>query len=133
LNNPFKRYERLWFVLLLLLAIDAAIYGTYSILAGWANGAKWLATSGLLATVTGVVQLEISGLFDKVFQAYESKYSNPEEYPYGPPSHITREIIWNPDAPVAMWFRDTCFFEHRTGFWLIVVGTLIQIPAAWLT
>jgi hypothetical protein len=49
---------------------------------------KWLGTEGLIATVSGVVQLEVSGFFDKIME----EYGNEEKYPYGPPSRITREI-----------------------------------------
>jgi len=48
-----------------------------------------------LATAAGVVQLEVSGLFQKIMDVYGDE----EKYPYGPPSHITRQIIDNPDRP----------------------------------
>lgn len=48
-----------------------------------------------------------------------------------PPSHITRQIIHNPDRKFRSAVRDTCFFNVSTGFWLIVVGTLMQFVAAW--
>src|SRR5450759_1267133 len=128
MHNYFKRYERFAFVVLLLLTAGAGILGAYSALGALPNGAKWVGTSGLLATVTGVVQLEVSGLFEKIL----THYGDAEKYPYGPPSHITREIIDNSDRPFATWLRNTCYFNARTGFWLIVLGALTQVLAVWV-
>lgn len=126
--NYFKRYERKAFIILAFITILTVLKGIYIIIQGEPNVAKWIGTSGLLATVTGVVQLEISGLFEKII----THYTDEEKYPYGPTSYITREIIDNPDQPILSWLKYTCFFELRTGFWLIVIGTFLQIWAVWL-
>ncbi len=126
--NYFKRYERYAFVILLLLTIASAIIGVWCALRSLPAAAKWIGTSGLLATVTGVVQLEVSGLFEKIL----THYGHDEKYPYGPPSYITREIIDNPDRPFSTWLRNTCYFNARTGFWLIVLGTMTQVVAVWV-
>jgi hypothetical protein len=128
MHNYFKRYERFAFVVLLLLTIGTGILGAYSVLFGLPSGGKWIGTAGLLGTVTGVVQLEVSGLFEKIITHYEDD----KKYPYGPPSYITRAIIDNPDRPFATWIRNTCYLTARTGFWLIVVGTIAQILAVWV-
>lgn len=128
MHNYFKRYERFAFVVLLLLTVCAGTLGAYCAIVGFSNGAKWLGTAGLLATVTGVVQLEVSGLFEKLL----THYGDAEKYPYGPPSYITREIIDNPDRPFLTWLRNTCYFDARTGFWLIVLGTMTQVLAVWV-
>ena len=127
-HNYFKRYERFAFVILFLGTLGALGLGIYCVIGGWSNGAKWIATSGLLGTVAGVFQLEVSGLFEKIFE----RYDDTEKFPYGPPSYITREIIDNPDRPFRTWLRNVCFFNASTGFWLIVLGTLTQIVAVWL-
>ena len=111
-----------------MLSIGSFILGLYCVLTGWSNGAKWIGTAGLLATVTGVVQLEVSGFSGRILD----HYTNDKKYPYGPPSYITREIIYNPDKPVSMWVRSVCFFTVKTGFWLIVFGTIVQVFAVWL-
>lgn len=123
-----KRFDRRAFVLLLAMTIAAAAIAAYSVAVSGPAAAKWTSTTGLLATVTGIVQLEVSGLFDKIFH----RYLDEERYPGGPPSYITREIIDNPDRPFATALRNVCFFNMRTGFWLIVVGTLIQVGGTWL-
>jgi hypothetical protein len=126
--NYFKRYERFAFVMLLLLTVASAIIGVWGALLSLPATAKWIGTSGLLATVTGVVQLEVSGLFEKIL----THYGDDKKYPYGPPSYITREIIDNLDRPFATWLRNTCYFNARTGFWLIVLGTMTQVVAVWV-
>ena len=128
MQTYFKRYERFAFVMLLLLTAGTGVLGAYCAVKGVPIAAKWIGTSGLLATVTGVVQLEVSGLFEKIL----THYGDAEKYPYGPPSYITREIIDNPDRPFATWLRNTCFFNVRTGFWLIVFGTITQVLAVWV-
>jgi hypothetical protein len=89
---------------------------------------KWCGSAGLIFDIAGIVQLEISGLFDKWFD----KYGDIEKYPSGPPSHITRQIIDDPDKPVRMWVRNKLYFDHRAGFWLLVVGFIFQFAAIWL-
>ena len=126
--NYFKKYERVAFVLLLLLTVGCGIVGICCAFKGCLKTAKWVATTGLLATATGVFQLDVSGLFERILD----RYGDEQKYPYGPPSYITREIIDNPDRPVLTWLRNVCFFNARTGFWLIVIGTLIQVAAVWL-
>lgn len=84
---------------------------------------KWVESAGLIFDIAGVVQLEISGLFEH----YLEKYGDVGKYPYGPPSHITRQIIDNPDTPIRTWIRNTAFFEKRTGFWLLVIGFFFRL------
>jgi hypothetical protein len=73
---------------------------------------KWLESAGLLFDVAGVIQLRLAGFFDMVLE----KYGDVDQYPYGPPSHITRRIIDDPDRPVKTWFRNTLFIESRRVF-----------------
>lgn len=124
----FKRFERQCFVLLLAATSSCAAVGLYLLFVGGVTAGKWLTSAGLLATAAGVVQLEVSGLFQKIMEFYGDE----EKFPYGPPSHITRQIIDNPDKPFATWVRNKCFFNVRTGFWLIVIGTLVQVLAVWV-
>lgn len=124
----FKRFERHAFVLLFVATVLCVGAGLCVMFAGGTTGGKWFASSGLLATAAGVVQLEVSGLFQRIMDVYGDE----EKYPYGPPSYVTRQIIDNPDRPVRTWVRNVCFFDIRTGFWLIVGGTLVQVVAVWL-
>ena len=122
-----RRFEQHAFVILLTITLSCGIIGFYMLMAGGA-ASKWIASTGLFATVTGVVQFEVSGLFQKIMEIY----GDDEKYPYGPPSYITREIVANPDRPFVTWLQHVCFFNVKTGFWLIVIGTLIQVVAVWV-
>jgi hypothetical protein len=102
--------------------------GLYMLFLGHGLAGDFVSSSGLLATATGIVQLEVSGLFQKISQIYEDD----EKFPYGPPSHIARQIVDNPDRPLSMLVRNICFFDVRTGFWLIFIGTLVQVLAIWI-
>ena len=84
--------------------------------------------TGLILDVAGIFQLEISGLFDRVIE----HYGDEEKYPYGPPSHITRKIIESPDTPIRSTVRRVLFFEHKTGFYLIAIGFVLQLAGVWL-
>lgn len=126
--NYYKKYERKAFAILLVLTFNAAAIGTALLVLGKPGASKWIATSGLFSTITGVIQLEIGGLFEKLTQ----HYGNDEQFPYGPPSHVTREIIDNPDRPILTWVRNVSFYNLKTGFWLIIGGTLVQVFAVWV-
>jgi len=123
-----RRFEQHAFVILLTMTLSCGIIGFYMLMAGGATASKWIASTGLFATVTGVVQFEVSGLFQKIMEIYGDE----EKYPYGPPSYITREIVANPDRPFVTCLQHVCFFNVKTGFWLIVIGTLIQVVAVWV-
>lgn len=120
-NKPMKPFQK--FALACLL-----IAGTLSVLLGiYYRSEKWIESAGLIFDIAGVVQLEISGLFEHWLE----KYGDVKKYPSGPPSHITRQVIDNPDSPVRMWLRDMIFYDRRTGFWLLVLGFLFQLVADW--
>ncbi len=123
-----KRFER-WSFVLLLLATGCCVAATgWQLATDGKSAAKFLGSAGLLATVAGLFQLDISGLFERILKAYDDS----DEYPGGPPSHIERQIMDNPDRPMRTRLRNLCFFDARTGFWIIVIGTLVQVVAVWI-
>jgi hypothetical protein len=94
-----------------------------------ASPAKLLSSSGLFFDIAGIIQLEISGAFEKILE----KVRDETAYPFGPPSHITRQIIDNPDTPIRTGLRYSMFFDHhRTGIRLIVTGFVLQLCGVWL-
>jgi len=87
------------------------------------GGQQWT-----ILDITGIIQLELSGAFEKIID----KYGDTEKYPYGPPSPITRQIIDNPDTPVWNSVQGRLFFEHRTGIGLLIAGFVLQLGAVWI-
>jgi hypothetical protein len=87
----------------------------------------WLNTTGLLLDIAGLVQLEVSGVFERIIEIYGDE----ERYPGGPPSNITREIIDNPDTPIRTGLRNSLFFDGATGLWFIFFGQVPQLAAVW--
>lgn len=90
--------------------------------------AKWLNTASGFFGLSAIFQARTSGWFDSVLEVY----GDDKKFPYGPPSHITREIIDNPDTPIRTWLRNTLFFEARTALLLGIVGIVSAMIAAWL-
>lgn len=122
------RIERRILIVGLLLTFAFFVLAGWGFITGTIPASKWLTTAGLALTASGLFQLEVSGLFTRVLEFF----SDPEEYPYGPPSAVTRELMYDPDSKVRNWFRERLLFEPRTGFWMIVAGTLVQTIAVWL-
>lgn len=128
LKKVMKKYTRIGLVIILILTFASLVIFALSFIYSSYHDGKWLTTAGLLTTLAGVVQLEVSGFFDKIMKHYK----NLKKYPGGPPSKITREIIWNPDTPIRTRIRSIIFFSVKTGFWLIVCGTVMQVIAVWV-
>ena len=123
-----KRFERHAFVVFLAISFTAFAYGLWLAATAQPSAAKWFATSGLLATATGVFQLEVSGLVEKILD----RYGDETRYPGGPPSYITRQIVDDGDRPIRTWLSDVAFFTPKTGFWLIIIGTVVEVCAIWV-
>jgi hypothetical protein len=127
-----RRVQLVCLILFGLISFVAALFNLFphAVTVEWpslASPSKWLSTSGLLFDIAGIVQLEISGLFDKLFE----QYNDVEKYPFGPPSNITRQIIDDPARPFTTGLRNWLFFEHRLGFYLIVLGCALQLAGVW--
>jgi hypothetical protein len=108
---------------LLLLGAAGSIVAAF-----FAHPGRWLSSAGLMLDIGGIIQLELSGAFEKLFE----RYSDLEQYPGGPPSRITRQIIDDPDSPVRTWMRNTLFFEHGTGLNFLIAGFVFQLLGVWL-
>ena len=117
---------------LLSVLLIAAIACTAVALAGlhydYVPMAKWLNTASGFFGLSAIFQARASGWFDSVLEFY----GDDKKFPYGPPSHITREIIDNPDTPIRTWLRNTLFFEARTALLLGIISIVLSMIAAWL-
>lgn len=123
-----KAFERALLIVLLVGSAASLFVASGAFLYSAPSYNKWISTGGLLASLAGFIQLDISGFFQRVVR----ETADDEKHPYGPPSRITREIIYDPDAPVRMDISGKIYFDPKTGFWLIVTGTVLQLFALWL-
>jgi hypothetical protein len=125
-NYQYWKQDTLRFEILLVLAGACIVVGWFFAPPGFRG--KWVNSAGLMFDVAGVIQLHVSGLFDEIIH----KYGDEEKYPLGPPSHITRKIIDDPDRPMRMWIRTFLFLESTTGFYLLLAGFAFQLMGTWV-
>ncbi|HEC0038737.1 hypothetical protein [Acinetobacter baumannii] len=85
---------------------------------------KTYALTGLVWSLGGVLQLEIAGLFNKIFEYYQDKDQIP--------SYIVRRIIDNPDTPIRTFMENFFFKNLMFGFFLIIVGHVFQIISCFI-
>lgn len=122
LNN-----QQIALLALLLMTLISLALGLAGFFVGSLAVSKWMQTASSLAGISSIIQLQISGLFEK----WLAEYGDAEKYPYGPPSHITRQIIDNPDFPLQTAIRNTLFYDPYTGAKLGVLSLIISIVATW--
>ena len=89
---------------------------------------KCLVTAGLITALAAILQAEISGVFEWLWKIY----GDDREYPFGPPPHITRNVIANPDSPTQETIRSYLFFSPTAAVHLLIASIILQIAGAWL-
>jgi hypothetical protein len=94
------------------------------------NAVPLLATAGILFEIAGLLQLELSGLFDLTLK----RYADIEKYPGGPPSPVTRQLekFGNSYSPIRRTVFRALLFNLKTGLYFILGGLFLQIVAVWL-
>lgn len=116
-------------VALLLALLACILTSLYALISGVWPTAKLLYTAGALAALTGILQLTVSGLWEKTIAFYEDREA---EFPYGPPSNVMREIVWHPDKPIRSTIRSYIIFNTSTALWLAALSAFLGGVAAWL-
>ena len=86
-----------------------------------------MGTVSAVAALAGIVQLYVSGFWERVL----TPYSDVEQFPYGPPSHIVRQVISNPDTPIRTTVRDAVVFNTSTAAWLGVFSIVLGGLSVW--
>ena len=123
-----KPFEQIIFSILLAAAVLCLFLAALTSITPFGSAGKMLSSSGMLFALSGLMQLEVSGLFEDVI----SPYADEDRYPYGPPHHITRimteEAVNN---PVLIKLRYILFSRRRIGFVLICSGELLQLFGVW--
>jgi len=123
-----KPYSRMAFIVAMTLSAAFTVGTLVVLFLGGAYAGKTFNTAAILVTVAGLLQLDVSGIFQKIYD----EYSDVERYPWGPPSYITREIIDSPDPTWRDVASNLALKNARTGYWLILAGTIGQAIAVWM-
>jgi len=92
-----------------------------SILAG-----KLITISGLMFDISGVIRL----FLDDEWKDIVSLFSDTQEYPYGPPSYVTRELFADENVEVSGEEEQGSIKRHyynKRGFILIMIGFILQL------
>lgn len=124
----FRRLMEIGFICCLCAAVIVLVFGVWSVWASPAISGKLVTSGGILLALAGVLQLEVSNFFQRVF----TEYSNIDRYPGWAPSHVARRLIDNPDRPIANKVRSLFLYEVRTALWLVIVGTFLQLIGVWI-
>jgi len=86
-----------------------------------------LSSSSILFGIVGLLQLEMTGFFDKIFQNL-SDLANSGVYP----SNIYRHVISNPETPIRTFFKDLLFYNRKCGLFFLLLASAIQIICVWI-
>lgn len=123
-----KRLTKIGFICCLGASVVSLGFSLWSVWGSPAMSGKLVNSGGILLALAGVLQLEVSNFFQRIF----AEYSDLHRYPGWAPSHIARQTIDNPDRPVVTKVRNLFFFEVRMALWLIIAGTFLQLIGVWI-
>ena len=90
--------------------------------------ARWAGTVAGLAVCAAFYQF----ITTRWFAAVMEHFDDVEAYPSGPPSHITRSIIDNPDAPVQSAIRNFLFYDPSLAAVLGLWAGVFTIASYWI-
>jgi hypothetical protein len=91
---------------------------------------------GLLMDAAAAIKLTISTEWDGLIED-NPQWTDEELYPFGPPSHITREMFAE-DSPEALGDEPpnpdsmATYMWHRRGFIMFLFGAVMQLIALWV-
>jgi hypothetical protein len=108
------------FVIVLAAAVISTIAALLSALGGPFSASRLMNSAAALMGLASVLQLRVSGWFDFAME----QFGDVEKYPFGPPAHVTRDLIQidNPEQPIRRVVRNFLFTNSETGFKLGVAS-----------
>ncbi|HAT3864062.1 TPA: hypothetical protein I8652_001651 [Legionella pneumophila] len=127
-NRPIRKVER--FILKIIIFVVIPICCVLGIV--YPTG-KISNSLPVLFSLAGLIQLEVAGLFE-----YIDYLGNELEKIYDEsgrvPSNITRAIYeyYNPEPTVKAFINNQLYLNKRVGFYLLLIGGLIQLFTIWL-
>ena len=122
-----RRTKKLWLIISAGIFAASLLLSVTNLIYPLLPASKLFSTTSALAALVAILQLDVAGLFEKLM----SIYGDDKEFPYGPPSHITREVIDNPDTPIRSWIKAKAFFDPATGYWLAIISILLAVIGTW--
>lgn len=123
-----RQHKKAWLMAATALFLASFLAAVVSLVYPFLPPGKLFSTASALAGLVALLQLDVAGIFEKLMDVY----GDDEKFPYGPPSHITREVIWNPDTPVRSWLSAKLYFDPATGYWLAIVSLVLAVLGTWL-
>lgn len=129
---PYPRAQIILIVLLLLLGV-LSVWTVWLCVIRPVGGrffepARWAGTVAGLAVCAAFFQVATTKWFAIVLEFY----SDADRFPSGPPSHIARKIIENPDTPIRSAFRNYVFFDPSLGAVLGLWAGIFTILSYWI-
>ncbi len=90
---------------------------------------RWASSASAFAGLASVFQLRASGWFEK----FAGHYGDIEKYPWGPPSHITQQLIKQQErSPLRSRFRHVFFSRPDLGAAFGIFSIILGLIATWL-
>jgi hypothetical protein len=126
MNHPHA-IERWAFLISLFAALGTMVVAILEF--GSELDQRWMATSSSLLGLSSIFQLRISGWFERFIETY----SDIEKYPWGPPSHVTRELVREGELP--RWWRRLkrfSFSNPNTGAGLGLASLAVGMGSIWM-
>lgn len=133
----FHEMPKPWAQITLLILLGLlAIFSVWTlVLCVWQPGegrlfspARWAGTVAGLAVCAAFFQLATTQWFTYVME----EFGDVEKFPYGPPSHVTRMIIHNPDAPIQSAVRGYLFFDPSLAAALGLWAGIFTVLSYWI-
>lgn len=122
-NSIARKAERIALKLLVLIIIPMSI--VFSIIY---NSPKILSSLPVLLSLSGLLQLEVCGLFDYVTYL-EKELKEIHDNTGCSPSNIARAIYEfnNPEPGIRGFINSQLYFNKRIGFYFLLIGGLLQL------
>jgi hypothetical protein len=92
---------------------------------------RWAGTVSGLSVCAAFYQGISSGWYRSIMTEIGSADFQ-RDHPFGPPGHIARFIVDNPDHPIENAIRDILFYDPWLAAWLGFIAGIYAILASWL-
>ena len=123
--DEFGYYNRYWILYGLMALIATCLIG-----AAICFPSILVNSAGLISDLTGIVQLEVSGVFEGMLSAGIEREQETGKIP----SRWAREIIDIPgeDFTVKLRFEEWLKRSPKAGVYFIALGCFLQLAATWM-